>query len=94
MGLWNFPILVKDAVVVVMLCWDAQIMIFLPHCSLMRLVKPFPVKIQCNEAGMRQMSASGLMAGNEESPNLGLFNARYRWFDKAPIGIRKRSTAH
>ena len=43
---------------------------------------------------MRQMSASGRMDGNEESPNLGLFNVRYRLFDKAPTGIRKRPTAH
>ena len=43
---------------------------------------------------MRQMSASGRMDGNEESPNLGhYFNARYRLFDKAPTGIRKRPTA-
>jgi len=61
-----------------------------PRWPLMRQVKCFLVENLCNEAGMRHMSASGRMDGNEESPNLGHFSARHGLFDKAPIGIRKR----
>ena len=62
-------------------------MISSPHCPLMRQVKCFPVENLCNEAGTRQKSASGRMDGNEESPDLGHFSARYRLCDKAPSGI-------
>ena len=53
------------------------------RCPLVCQVGRFSVANLCNEAGMRQMSASGYMDGNE-LPNLALFNTRYRGLRRLP----------